>query len=122
MFVCFFLLSFYIVCLCFFLFFFFSSRRRHTSFDCDWSSDVCSSDLPRSGHSRSFSARQDPSYPSPLDCLAVVPTASTPRGLAASSWACRCSCKWRIGSGTFAELSDGHSQSSVRDCLTVAMP
>src|SRR2546427_5403568 len=26
-------------------FFFFSSRRRHTIFDCDWSSDVCSSDL-----------------------------------------------------------------------------
>src|SRR6266567_2114131 len=25
--------------------FFFSSRRRHTIFDCDWSSDVCSSDL-----------------------------------------------------------------------------
>src|SRR5688572_33143200 len=24
---------------------FFSSRRRHTRFDCDWSSDVCSSDL-----------------------------------------------------------------------------
>src|SRR2546430_698686 len=23
---------------------FFSSRRRHTRFDCDWSSDVCSSD------------------------------------------------------------------------------
>src|SRR5256886_6325764 len=31
----------YIVC----MFFFFSSRRRHTRFDCDWSSDVCSSDL-----------------------------------------------------------------------------
>src|SRR5205085_6449898 len=30
-----------------FLFFFFSSRRRHTRFDCDWSSDVCSSDLLR---------------------------------------------------------------------------
>src|SRR2546430_4921930 len=28
-------------------FFFFSSRRRHTRFDCDWSSDVCSSDLPQ---------------------------------------------------------------------------
>src|SRR2546427_3263368 len=28
-----------------FFFFFFSSRRRHTIFDCDWSSDVCSSDL-----------------------------------------------------------------------------
>src|SRR5256886_7567326 len=25
-------------------FFFFSSRSRHTRFDCDWSSDVCSSD------------------------------------------------------------------------------
>src|SRR5438270_354186 len=25
--------------------FFFSSRSRHTMFDCDWSSDVCSSDL-----------------------------------------------------------------------------
>src|SRR5256886_9727826 len=32
--------------------FFFSSRRRHTRFDCDWSSDVCSSDLTLglSGH------------------------------------------------------------------------
>src|SRR5688572_12827173 len=30
---------------CYFFFFFFSSRRRHTRFDCDWSSDVCSSDL-----------------------------------------------------------------------------
>src|SRR3989475_7216547 len=37
----------------FFLFFFFSSRRRHTRFDCDWSSDVCSSDL----------IRMDPSSP-----------------------------------------------------------
>src|SRR5256886_4266473 len=31
----------------FLFFFFFSSRRRHTRFDCDWSSDVCSSDLSR---------------------------------------------------------------------------
>src|SRR5207248_5665858 len=29
------------------LFFFFSSRRRHTRSYGDWSSDVCSSDLPR---------------------------------------------------------------------------
>src|SRR2546430_5529664 len=29
--------------------FFFSSRRRHTRFDCDWSSDVCSSDLQVNG-------------------------------------------------------------------------
>src|SRR5882762_5298657 len=27
------------------IFFFFSRRRRHTRFKCDWSSDVCSSDL-----------------------------------------------------------------------------
>src|SRR5688572_32428477 len=38
----------FISLLCFFFFFFFfSSRRRHTRFDCDWSSDVCSSDLQR---------------------------------------------------------------------------
>src|SRR2546430_9458648 len=36
------------------LFFFFSSRRRHTRFDCDWSSDVCSSDLD---NARNDSAR-----------------------------------------------------------------
>src|SRR5689334_24031625 len=30
-----------------FCFFFFSSRRRHTRWNCDWSSDVCSSDLQR---------------------------------------------------------------------------
>src|SRR6266436_7543006 len=29
------------------VFFFFSSRRRHTRCSRDWSSDVCSSDLPR---------------------------------------------------------------------------
>src|SRR5688572_30551156 len=33
------------MCLYVVFFFFFSSRRRHTRFDCDWSSDVCSSDL-----------------------------------------------------------------------------
>src|SRR5690606_40223106 len=30
--------------------FFFSSRRRHTRFSRDWSSDVCSSDLPELAH------------------------------------------------------------------------
>src|SRR5260370_23107826 len=33
------------------LVFFFSSRRRHTRFKCDWSSDVCSSDLEFIVHS-----------------------------------------------------------------------
>src|SRR2546430_11967231 len=36
----------------FLFFFFFSSRRRHTRFDCDWSSDVCSSDLHSFGNAR----------------------------------------------------------------------
>src|SRR5690242_21153105 len=30
--------------------FFFSSRGRHTRLTCDWSSDVCSSDLGSGGH------------------------------------------------------------------------
>src|SRR6266571_5784514 len=36
--------------MCFF--FFFSSRRRHTRLTCDWSSDVCSSDLALHGLTR----------------------------------------------------------------------
>src|SRR5689334_11649122 len=35
----------YSCCCVYFIFFFFSSRRRHTRWNCDWSSDVCSSDL-----------------------------------------------------------------------------
>src|SRR2546427_853916 len=41
-----------------FFFFFFSSRRRHTRFDCDWSSDVCSSDLPCSLGARRRAAKR----------------------------------------------------------------
>src|SRR5689334_24842354 len=38
--------SFFVVCFVILSgFFFFSSRRRHTRWNCDWSSDVCSSDL-----------------------------------------------------------------------------
>src|SRR2546427_1265963 len=55
------------VCISFF--FFFSSRRRHTRFDCDWSSDVCSSDLaPRSPGRRARGEPADPSEaPGPHD-------------------------------------------------------
>src|SRR2546430_4787338 len=46
--------------------FFFSSRRRHTIFDCDWSSDVCSSDLishPPTGRLRTeFPCSRGPGY------------------------------------------------------------
>src|SRR2546429_3714626 len=35
-------------------FFFFSSRRRHTRCSCDWSSDVCSSDLAMTSQDSSY--------------------------------------------------------------------
>src|SRR5882762_5261848 len=48
-------------------FFFFSSRRRHTRFKCDWSSDVCSSDLPCSTTTAVLRAgRLLPRGPTPL--------------------------------------------------------
>src|SRR5690625_6316805 len=37
--------------------FFFSSRRRHTRWPRDWSSDVCSSDIPRHAVNPSLGAR-----------------------------------------------------------------
>src|SRR5438034_5776710 len=51
------------VCVLFF-FFFFSSRRRHTRSLCDWSSDVCSSDL---------SARRAGRGPGEDDCVVPQP-------------------------------------------------
>src|SRR5437588_10572884 len=45
----FFFVFFFVSCFYFF-FFFFSSRRRHTRSLCDWSSDVCSSDLLWAAH------------------------------------------------------------------------
>src|SRR2546430_11548438 len=60
---------------------FFSSRRRHTRFDCDWSSDVCSSDLPccrLRRETRNYLAQQFPGRPSPLTS---APVARTVRGL-----------------------------------------
>src|SRR2546427_7491361 len=53
------------------IFFFFSSRRRHTRFDCDWSSDVCSSDLPL----QSREARRSPAFI--LRSYAVLATLSS---------------------------------------------
>src|SRR5437870_7378594 len=41
------------------IFFFFSSRRRHTRWPRDWSSDVCSSDLPRSETSERLEDNND---------------------------------------------------------------
>src|SRR2546430_10932964 len=56
-------------------FFFFSSRRRHTRFDCDWSSDVCSSDLWHDGSAegRHGESRQHPGERRPLQLLDGIP-------------------------------------------------
>src|SRR5260221_5766957 len=43
------------------VFFFFSSRRRHTRSLCDWSSDVCSSDLRRRRRRSHFCPASQPS-------------------------------------------------------------
>src|SRR6266568_8589482 len=39
--------------------FFFSSRRRHTRWNCDWSSDVCSSDLAPKAKTKPEQVRED---------------------------------------------------------------
>src|SRR2546427_12516283 len=56
-------------------FFFFSSRRRHTRFDCDWSSDVCSSDLVAGCDASKASAQNEPAAqaPAPAGVVRVKP-------------------------------------------------
>src|SRR5438132_268030 len=86
-----------------FLFFFFSSRRRHTRSLCDWSSDVCSSDLDRdfpchstatsrpSGR-RAGESRSQPGSVAPTThrfryhCSVTVTPASPPSSPASPSW------------------------------------
>src|SRR2546430_7988213 len=63
-------------------FFFFSSRRRHTRFDCDWSSDVCSSDL-RGGTLPRYPPRAD-SCPSAFGDRTAESRGAGPRGGRAS--------------------------------------
>src|SRR6266571_8999521 len=56
----------------FFFCFFFSSRRRHTRLTCDWSSDVCSSDLCAGSSSAPARANAAAKGSDPLkqrDCL-----------------------------------------------------
>src|SRR2546430_14325710 len=88
-------------------FFFFSSRRRHTRFDCDWSSDVCSSDL--TGNSRPFvspdgrwvaSARQGKLRKIPVDGGPAI-------DLAAADWA---GGGWGRGSGERRVGEEGRSR------------
>src|SRR5688572_32162633 len=67
LFILFFLFLFDVLCILLF-FFFFSSRRRHTRFDCDWSSDVCSSDLAGGDTKPCPKRRADRRGPLPPPC------------------------------------------------------
>src|SRR2546427_7991745 len=59
---------------CSYFFFFFSSRRRHTRFDCDWSSDVCSSDLSMlKPHLRVRCPIPPPSVNPPTPVVEIIP-------------------------------------------------
>src|SRR5689334_25346985 len=54
-----------------FFFFFFSSRRRHTRWNCDWSSDVCSSDLDASGIERERASGEEPHHAAREVCVVM---------------------------------------------------
>src|SRR6266853_370895 len=80
-------------------FFFFSSRRRHTRFDCDWSSDVCSSDLagcsssppsvaPARWASRTRSGPSRPASAATWSCSTCASRTSTPRPAIPCRWWC----------------------------------
>src|SRR5438034_11363063 len=68
--------------------FFFSSRRRHTRSLCDWSSDVCSSDLPWARLWRSDDASKKQSR-RPFECWILEESRSEERRVGKE---CRCQC------------------------------
>src|SRR5262245_63515426 len=74
----------------FLFFFFFSSRRRHTRCLSDWSSDVCSSDLPASSRARDWAAALPPSCESAARESSTRPqgTGESPRRAPRQAW-CR---------------------------------
>src|SRR5260370_26043511 len=79
-----------------FFFFFFSSRRRHTRFKCDWSSDVCSSDLVAERRDLALQIRFDELWHRSPPCGDIVTTSQKragPRGPAlVVRLSCRCYC------------------------------
>src|SRR5690242_20833438 len=103
--------------------FFFSSRRRHTRLTCDWSSDVCSSDLEfipfldydveirkvlcsanaieslNARYRRAIKARGHfPTEQAALKCLYLVTRSLDPTGTGRTRWAIR----WKPALNAFA--------------------
>src|SRR5690242_12200170 len=62
--------------------FFFSSRRRHTRLTCDWSSDVCSSDLRRTSEGADLSSLREIAY-------GTAPITPSSLAAAVSAFGCR---------------------------------
>src|SRR5256886_7414981 len=85
--------------------FFFSSRRRHTRFDCDWSSDVCSSDLESDASSPGFFGgdRVDIDLPRPQEqMLEAVAAAHKPLIVVLTSGSAL-AVNWEIGRASCRE-------------------
>src|SRR5689334_24055495 len=69
---------FWCCCRNFYFFFFFSSRRRHTRWNCDWSSDVCSSDLnPHAGEGGALGKEDDEIVRPAVEALQKLGIAAT---------------------------------------------
>src|SRR2546430_5827368 len=86
-------------------FFFFSSRRRHTRFDCDWSSDVCSSDLAPVRAAFDLRRRAMPLACQPRAPVPLLPKSRQPRS--------RCSHSRVLGRDRKStRLNSSHSQIS----------
>src|SRR6516164_10919410 len=69
--------------------FFFSSRRRHTILNCDWSSDVCSSDLNCHGSALDCSLSVVASLSGKLELIRLFAKRSQERRVGKE-----CRCRW----------------------------
>src|SRR6266853_386375 len=100
-----------------YFFFFFSSRRRHTRFDCDWSSDVCSSDL------FSRRARISPSnitsmVSAGVSSLTIIPPTSTRSSCDCATNHSKSAWGWSTNAGT---LRKSATRASRRACSCVPL-
>src|SRR5256886_5516772 len=93
-------------------FFFFSSRRRHTRFDCDWSSDVCSSDLAWPGASGSSRAAPQRLPTRLTDVCRRLRPPPVRYGLGVASGCAPCSLPW-TDSRSEEHTSELQSQSNL---------
>src|SRR5690242_21926885 len=80
--------------------FFFSSRRRHTRLTCDWSSDVCSSDLEQTNSLKMFEFEIKPSKKIEFDIFKPI------SGLKMSNFFRRFNLKFNIGRASCRESVD----------------